>query len=240
MSLKTKAKKSVTITVTIAIILFSCNAWDDYKVRYKDSIRSVEIENVERLRKCRTPKNGYKTYKCPECGTIKYVPFTYKCRLCTSCGTKTANEWADEIHHKLLNSVFRLLPLSPPLRHEADPAVIIPMSACDILGDLAHLVMQRLLFLCVLILKGRRLQSSPHPWIAYIDLKPAPCSASPMPKAHQSFIPASLPLSLSCSFYLPLRQPAKQRRSEDPSAFHIARSRCVNTAAASCAFEYLF
>jgi uncharacterized Zn finger protein (UPF0148 family) len=97
----------VTITVTIAIILFSCNAWDDYKVRYKDSIRSVEIENVERLRKCKTPENGYKTYKCPECGTIRYVPFTCKCRLCTSCGTKAANEWAEKIHQKLLKVPHR-------------------------------------------------------------------------------------------------------------------------------------
>jgi len=43
------------------------------------------------------PKNGYKTYQCPKCGTKKYVPFTCKCRLCTSCGTKAANEWADRI-----------------------------------------------------------------------------------------------------------------------------------------------
>jgi hypothetical protein len=101
-SLKTKAKTSATITITLALIFFSCNAWDDYKVRYKDSIRSVEIENVERLRKCKTPNNGYKTYQCPECGKKKYVPFTCKCRICTSCGTKAANQWADEIHHKLL------------------------------------------------------------------------------------------------------------------------------------------
>ena len=107
MSLKTKAKKSVTITITIAIILFSCNAWDDYKVRNKDSIRSVEIENVERLRKCKTPKNGYKTYQCPKCGTKKYVPFTCKCRLCTSCGTKAANDWADRIHHILIKVPHR-------------------------------------------------------------------------------------------------------------------------------------
>jgi uncharacterized protein (DUF983 family) len=106
-SSKTKAKKSIAITITIAIILFSCNAWDDYKVRYKDSIRSVEIENVERLRKCKTSKNGYKTYQCPKCGRKKYVPFTCKCRLCTSCGTKAANEWADEIHHKLLKVPHR-------------------------------------------------------------------------------------------------------------------------------------
>ena len=95
------------ISLPYSTILFSCNAWGDYKVRYKDSIRSVEIENVERLKKCRTPKNGYKIYKYPECGTIKYVPFTCKCRLCTSCGTKAANEWADKIHHMLLKVPHR-------------------------------------------------------------------------------------------------------------------------------------
>ena len=107
MSLKTKARKSATITITKAIILFSCNAWDDYRVRYKDSIHSVEIDNVERLRKCRTIKNSYKTYQYPKFGTIKYVPFTCKCRLCISCDTKSANEWSDEIHHKLLKVPHR-------------------------------------------------------------------------------------------------------------------------------------
>ncbi len=102
MSLKTKAKKSFTITITIAIILFTYNTWEDYKTRYKDSTRQVETENVERLRQCRKPQNGYKIYQCPECGVRKYVPFTCKSRLCTSCGTKSTNEWADKIHHKLL------------------------------------------------------------------------------------------------------------------------------------------
>jgi hypothetical protein len=92
----------VFATITIVIILFSCNAWEDYKDRYRNSIRSVEIENAERLKKCKTSKNGYKTYQCPKCGTKKYVPFTCKCRLCISCGTKAANEWADRIHHILV------------------------------------------------------------------------------------------------------------------------------------------
>jgi hypothetical protein len=106
-SLKTKAKKSVTIAITIAIILFTYSTWEDYKIRYKDSIRQVEIENVERLRQCRKPQNGYKIYKCPNCGKEKYVPFTCKSRLCTSCGTKAANEWADKIHHRLLKVPHR-------------------------------------------------------------------------------------------------------------------------------------
>jgi len=115
-SLKTKAKTSATITITIAIILFSCNAWEDYKVRYRDSIRSVEIENVERLKKCKTSWNGYKTYQCPKCGTRKYVPFTCKCRLCTSCGTKAANDWADRIHHILLKVPHRHVIFTVPYK----------------------------------------------------------------------------------------------------------------------------
>ncbi|MCD4810943.1 MAG: transposase [Methanosarcinales archaeon] len=107
MSTKTKARKSVTITVTIALILFSCNTWDDYKIKYRDSLRQVEIENVERMRLCRTPQNGYRVYQCPKCGSKKYVPFTCKSRLCTSCGTKAANEWAEKINHKLLKVPHR-------------------------------------------------------------------------------------------------------------------------------------
>jgi uncharacterized Zn finger protein (UPF0148 family) len=108
-SQKTKAKKSVTITITITIslILFTYGTWEDYQVRYKDTLRQVEIENVERLRLCRKPQNGYKIYQCPECGTKKYVPFTCKSRLCTSCGTKAANEWADKIHNRLLKVPHR-------------------------------------------------------------------------------------------------------------------------------------
>ena len=114
MSLNTKAKTSATITITIAIILFSCNAWEDYKVRYRDSIRLVGLENVEGLKKCKTSKNGFKTYQCPKCGTKKYVPFTCKCRLCTSCGTKAANEWADKIHHILLKVPHRHVVFTVP------------------------------------------------------------------------------------------------------------------------------
>jgi hypothetical protein len=106
-SIKSKTRKSVIVTITIAIILFTYNTWDDYQIRYRDSLRQVEIENVERMRFCRKPQNGYKVYQCPKCGTKKYVPFTCKSRLCTSCGTKAANEWAEIISHKLLKVQHR-------------------------------------------------------------------------------------------------------------------------------------
>jgi len=78
-SSKTKAKKSVIITITIALILFTYSTWEDYQIKYKESLRQVEIENVERLRLCRKPQNGYLIFECPECGARKYVPFTCRC-----------------------------------------------------------------------------------------------------------------------------------------------------------------
>ncbi len=112
---KTKAKKSVTIAITIALILFTYSTWEEYQIRNKDSLRQV-IENVERFRNCRKSQNGYKVYQCPECGTKKYVPFTCKSRLCTSCGTKAANEWADQIYHKLLKVPHRHVVFTIPER----------------------------------------------------------------------------------------------------------------------------
>jgi len=113
---KTKAKKSVTIAITIALILFTYSTWEEYQIRNKDSLRQVVIENVERFRNCRKSQNGYKVYQCPECGTKKYVPFTCKSRLCTSCGTKAANEWADQIYHKLLKVPHRHVVFTIPER----------------------------------------------------------------------------------------------------------------------------
>jgi hypothetical protein len=59
---------------------------------------------------------SYKVYQCPECGAKKYVPFTCKSRLCTSCGTKAANEWADQIYHKLLKVPHRHVVFTIPER----------------------------------------------------------------------------------------------------------------------------
>jgi hypothetical protein len=47
--------------------------------------------------------NAWDDYKVRFKDSIRSV----KCRLCTSCGTKAANEWADKIHHILLKVPHR-------------------------------------------------------------------------------------------------------------------------------------
>lgn len=46
---------------------------------------------------CRELNRGYTEYRCPDCGEIKYVAFTCKSRLCTSCGKKATDEWVEEL-----------------------------------------------------------------------------------------------------------------------------------------------
>ncbi len=92
-------------------ILQTCGLSSSEKLMF---LASILVENVERLKKCKTSKNSYKTYQCPKCGTKKYVPFTCKCQLCTSCGTKAANEWADKIQHILLKVLHRHVVFTVP------------------------------------------------------------------------------------------------------------------------------
>jgi len=66
--IKTKAKKSVTITITIAIILFSCNSWVTTKSVTKTQYAQLKSK-MSKDWKNANPKNGYKTYQCPKCGT---------------------------------------------------------------------------------------------------------------------------------------------------------------------------
>jgi hypothetical protein len=50
--------------------------------------------------RCRDPKYGFLTYKCPNCGEVKTIPLTCKSRVCTSCGKKHADEWAEKLPEK--------------------------------------------------------------------------------------------------------------------------------------------
>ena len=60
------------------------------------------VENVEKMLNCRNPSGGYAEYICPCCFEKKKVPFTCKCRFCTSCGKRYIEEWVE----KTVNNIF--------------------------------------------------------------------------------------------------------------------------------------
>ena len=111
-----KARKSSTVLVTLSLILFTYNAWEEYQETYGDDIRPIEKSNVEKIRRCRDPDYGHRKFECPDCGESKFVGFSCKSRLCTSCGNRATNEWSEIIHMKLLNVRHRHIVLTVPER----------------------------------------------------------------------------------------------------------------------------
>jgi Putative transposase/Transposase zinc-binding domain len=59
-------------------------------------------ENVEKMLNCRKPSGGYAEYVCTCCGESRKVPFTCKCRFCTSCGRR----YIEERVEKTVSGIF--------------------------------------------------------------------------------------------------------------------------------------
>jgi len=48
---------------------------------------------VAKMLGCGDPENGFTSYKCPECGELKKVPFSCKSSFCLSCAKIYTDDW---------------------------------------------------------------------------------------------------------------------------------------------------
>jgi len=74
--------------------------WERFKVM-NPNLSQYKIDEVEKMLHCRDPKYGFLTYKCAKCDTTKTIPLACKIRICTQCGKKYADLWADELVDRL-------------------------------------------------------------------------------------------------------------------------------------------
>jgi hypothetical protein len=92
--------------LTFKMILELNNNWDEYVKKYK--VRDVEKYEVEKMLSCRNPeKIGYTTYLCSDCGEPHVLAHSCKSRICSSCGKRHADEWAEKINAELYNVTYR-------------------------------------------------------------------------------------------------------------------------------------
>jgi hypothetical protein len=124
---------------------------------------------VEKMLRCRDPSYGFLTYRCPECGEVKTIPLTCKSRICTSCGKKYADQWADRLAQTLFSVPHRHMVFTIPedLRKVLDEN----RGLLKVLMDAVSLTMRQMVkgrrkaipgIVCVLHLYGRNLQLNPH------------------------------------------------------------------------------
>lgn len=88
-------------------ILKRDNNWLLFKELYKDELSEDIIHEVEKMLKCCSPECGFATYICPHCGITKRIPFSCKSKLCSRCGKKHTDIWAQDVSERLLNCNHR-------------------------------------------------------------------------------------------------------------------------------------
>ncbi|TKF94077.1 hypothetical protein FCV67_24780 [Vibrio sp. F13] len=66
-----------------------------YLNKYRETLRTVVIENVTKMLACSTVTFGSKDYRYSQvnCTHQKYIHQTCKSRFCSSCGIKATERW---------------------------------------------------------------------------------------------------------------------------------------------------
>jgi hypothetical protein len=124
---------------------------------------------VEKMLHCRDPNQGCLTYRCPECAETITVPFACKSRICTRCGKKHADEWADKLAGTLYNVSHRHMVFTIP--EELRAVLDADRRLLKVLMDSVSQTMKRMIkhrrraipgVVCVLHPYGRDLELNPH------------------------------------------------------------------------------
>jgi hypothetical protein len=93
--------------LSFKLILNLNDNWEEYKKNDKYKVRDVEIKEVEKMLGCMDIEKGYNSYICQSCGEIIYIPHSCKSRICTTCGKKHADEWAEMINSEMYAVPYR-------------------------------------------------------------------------------------------------------------------------------------
>lgn len=89
------------------------NHWEDY-FRVNNA-REVELNEVEKMLSCKGLERGYFVFQCNNCGKELIVPFGCNSRLCSCCGKRHTDKWAERLTNKIIKGVtYRHLTFSMP------------------------------------------------------------------------------------------------------------------------------
>lgn len=93
--------ETFTGSITIQQILLYNDNWLNFIKLYKDQIRDVVFENINKILNCRKGL-GYSLYVCPICDKQERVMHSCKSRICSSCGKAAQDKWLSKTLSKML------------------------------------------------------------------------------------------------------------------------------------------
>lgn len=99
--------------LTVNYIFEHNHNWDRYLFWHKD-VREVEKREVERMLSCRD--KGCFLWHCPKCNEFHIQSFGCNSRLCSSCGKRYTDAWAERVAKSMFNVTHRHIVMTIPDR----------------------------------------------------------------------------------------------------------------------------
>jgi hypothetical protein len=106
----------MTQKYTIKQLLLSNQNWWHFYEKYKTRLRPAITTCVIKLLSCKNIIRGYREYHCsnPNCSHVKRIPFTCKCKACSSCGKKSTEVWLHKQKQILPDTSWQHITLTMP------------------------------------------------------------------------------------------------------------------------------
>jgi len=77
--------------------------WNDYLKTHNP--REIEKEEVEKMISCRGLQRGYFLFYCKPCNREILVPFGCNSRICSCCGKRYTDNWANMLSNKVMKGI---------------------------------------------------------------------------------------------------------------------------------------
>jgi len=78
--------------------------WNEYLKTHQ--VREVEKEEVEKMLSCKGAERGCFIFYCKHCDREIFVPFGCNSRICSCCGKRYADKWADMLSKKVAKGII--------------------------------------------------------------------------------------------------------------------------------------
>ena len=98
--------------LTVRDIFLLDDNWERYQLRQLDTIREVEVIEVEKMLSCR--ERDFFMWWCPCCGEHHLQRLGCNSRLCSGCGKRYADRWSAELASKMFDVPHRHLVMTIP------------------------------------------------------------------------------------------------------------------------------
>lgn len=145
--------------------------WSSFVTRMGHRLRPIEVKEVEKMLSCKEEDRGCFVYYCPGCNEFHFCYFGCNSRLCSCCGKRYADNWAEQLANNAFDVPHKhftmTLPdlLWEPIRNDRSSLKVLMDSAIQTIKEFYEKIFgKKIIPGCIVVLHpfGRDLNFKPH------------------------------------------------------------------------------